>query len=119
MRPKLSPGPGAGAAPDRPAHLPAPKTADPACRPDGCQLALLRARALGIHRIGGSMMRGPAGDPVALGAALGCGGLAGHADFVPEPTVEVEVVAVGLAGGAVADVGVEGVPVVGGLELAA
>ena len=65
------------------------------------------------------MMRGPAGDPVALGAALGCGGLAGHADFVPEPTVEVEVVAVGLAGGAVADVGVEGVPVVGGLELAA
>jgi hypothetical protein len=38
--------------------------------------------------------------------------------LVPEPAVEVEVVAAGLSRGAVTDIGVEGVPVVGGLELA-
>src|SRR5215467_12571935 len=47
------------------------------------------------------------------------GGLARDGDFVPEPAVEVEVVTAGLPGRAVADVGVEGMPVVGGLELAA
>src|SRR6266480_7801179 len=45
--------------------------------------------------------------------------LTGQADVVPEAAVEVEVVAVGLAGPAVADVGVKGVAVVGGLQAAA
>src|SRR5262249_38524928 len=45
--------------------------------------------------------------------------LVGYADVVPEAAVEVEVVTVGLAGATVADVGVEGVAVVGGLQAAA
>ena len=45
--------------------------------------------------------------------------LAGYADVVPEAAVEVEVVAIGLAGAAVTDIGVEGVAVVGGLQAAA
>src|ERR1700759_1162077 len=40
---------------------------------------------------------------------------AGHCDLVPQTAVEVEVVAAGLAGGGVGDVGVQRVPVVGGL----
>src|SRR5580704_4730496 len=39
--------------------------------------------------------------------------------LVPEAAVEVEIVAVGLAGGAVADVGVQRVPVIGELTGAA
>src|SRR5215470_9019117 len=38
-----------------------------------------------------------------------------HGHLVPEPAVEVEVVAEGLAGDGVADIGVQRVPVVGGL----
>jgi hypothetical protein len=41
-------------------------------------------------------------------------GSAGNGDFVPQAAVEVEVVATCLARGAVADVGVEGMSVVGG-----
>ena len=41
--------------------------------------------------------------------------LPGGGHFVPEAAVEVEVVAAGLAGGGVADVGVQRVPVVGEL----
>ncbi len=42
--------------------------------------------------------------------------LAGRGDLVPQPAVQVEPVAVGLAAGGVADVGVQGMPVVGGLD---
>src|ERR1700722_15507316 len=45
--------------------------------------------------------------------------LARDTDLVPQAAVEVEVVALGLAGGAVADVGVQRVPVVGELAGAA
>src|SRR5262249_58784470 len=44
--------------------------------------------------------------------------LAGNRHVVPEAATEVEVVAVVLAGGAVADVGVQRVPVVGRLQRA-
>src|ERR1700733_5395874 len=50
---------------------------------------------------------------------FGGGWLPGDGHFVPQAAVEVEVVAPGLAGGAVADVGVQRVPVVGELAGAA
>src|ERR1700730_7522292 len=45
--------------------------------------------------------------------------LARDTDLVPQAAVEVEIVAPGLAGGAVADIGVQRVPVVGELAGAA
>jgi hypothetical protein len=43
---------------------------------------------------------------------------AGNSYLVPQPAVQVEVIAVGLAGGGISDVGVQGMPVVGGLRRA-
>src|ERR1700686_1478343 len=43
---------------------------------------------------------------------------AGNGYLVPHPAVQVEVIAVGLAGGGISDVGVQGMPVVGGLRRA-
>jgi hypothetical protein len=50
-----------------------------------------------------------------LPCPAGCCVLPGGRHFVPEPAVEVEVIAPRLAGGGVADVGVQRVPVVGEL----
>ena len=43
---------------------------------------------------------------------------AGNGYLMPQPAVQVEVIAVGLAGGGISDVGVQGMPVVGGLRRA-
>ena len=43
---------------------------------------------------------------------------AGDGYLVPQAAVQVEVIAVGLAGGGISDVGVQGMPVVGGLRRA-
>src|ERR1700730_18802911 len=69
--------------------------------------------------IGGSpwlVRKGPAG---ARWGDFGGGLLPGGEHFVPESAAEVEIVAAGLAGGGVADVGVQRVPVVGELVRAA
>ena len=43
---------------------------------------------------------------------------AGNGYLMPQPAVQVEVIAMGLAGGGISDVGVQGMPVVGGLRRA-
>jgi hypothetical protein len=43
---------------------------------------------------------------------------AGNGYLMPEPAVQVEVIAVGLAGGGISNVGVQGMPVVDGLHRA-
>jgi hypothetical protein len=45
-------------------------------------------------------------------------GSAGDSYLMPEPAVQVDVIAVDLAGGGINDVGVQGMPVVGGLRRA-
>ena len=43
---------------------------------------------------------------------------AGNGYLVPQPAVQVEVIALGLAGGGISDVGVQGMPVLAGLRRA-